>query len=161
MLGLLLPCEIPQHGERWGRRQSHLYPPTPSSACKVPPPMVERDAVVHWEILRYLMLAISDLVIVEINLKAHNLRTFEHFDSNRTAHSLQPTTQPHSDCACINVPASRALAHLHFHGNLVECDANMVIVRSCSSGRAANVCTPLHCHSHPIWTPDSKFSGLI
>lgn len=47
------------------------------------------------------MLAISFLVIVEINLEnlsAHNLWTFEHFDSNKTAHSLQPTAQPHSDC---------------------------------------------------------------
>lgn len=43
------------------------------SACKAPPPpMVEWDAVVHREILRhgcYLMLAISYLVIVELNLR--------------------------------------------------------------------------------------------
>lgn len=62
--------------------------PPPSSACKVPPPVDEWDAVVHWEILRYPMLAISYLVIGEINLEnlsAHNFRTSEHLDSNKTA----------------------------------------------------------------------------
>lgn len=97
------------------------------------------------------MLAISYIVIGEIDAQLTDLWTLG-FKLNCTS------LQPHSACACINVPASPALAHLHFHGDLVECDANKVFVRSCSSGRAANVCTPLHCHPRPIWTPGSKFS---
>lgn len=87
------------------------------------------------------MLAISILVIVEIS-KTYPRATHGPLNTLMVIELHTLCGQQRnlaSDRARIKVPASRALAHLNFHGNLVDCDANVVFVLSGSSGRAANV----------------------